>query len=258
MEKKADIILSSESIFTALDQKPFAGYVAILGDRICKAEKGAVPAELIGKDTKVIELGNRTLCPGFIDVHCFFSGYVVRFLGEDLSECISDHQAVEKLRSFSKEGRPVFGHELRVQIKKEDLDAAFPDRPVVAFMKGCEACCMNQKAIDEFDFTPDRCYPEAYVKLFPYILGNKEFIKPQFIDYMKMMNSKGVTSIKEMGFDDYYGFTDVLAELEKEDKLSLRVNFMSQPVAKEINFEYGEAMLLKFFENVTPVPALVE
>lgn len=245
MEKKADIILRSESIFTALDQKPFAGYVAILGDRICKAEKGAVPAELIGEDTKVIELGNRTLCPGFIDVHCFFSGYVVRFLGEDLSECISDHQAVEKLRSFSKEGT-VFGHELRVQIKKEDLDAAFPDRPVVAFMKGCETCCMNQKAIDEFDFTPDRCYPEAYVRLFPYILGNKEFIKPQFIDYMKMMNSKGITSIKEMSFDDCCGFTDVLAELEKEDKLSLRVNFMSQPVAKEINIEYGEAMREKF------------
>ena len=44
----------------------------------------------------------------------------------------------------------------------------------------------------------------------------KEFIKPEFIKYMKMMNSKGITSIKEMGFDDYCGFTDILSELEKE------------------------------------------
>ena len=57
-----------------------------------------------------------------------------------------------------------------------------------------------------------------------------------------MMNSKGITSIKEMGFDDYCGFTDTLSELEKEDLLSLRVNFMSQPVKDNINFEYGEKM----------------
>lgn len=47
-----------------------------------------------------------------------------------------------------------------------------------------------------------------------------------------MMNSKGITSIKEMGFDDFYGFTDILAELESENALTIRVNFMSQPVAE--------------------------
>ena len=46
------------------------------------------------------------------------------------------------------------------------------------------------------------------------------------------MNSKGITSIKEMGFDDFYGFTDILAELESENALTIRVNFMSQPVAE--------------------------
>ena len=101
---------------------------------------------------------------------------------------------------------------------------------------------MNAKAINDFDFTPDRCCPEAYVRILPYVLSNKEFIKPEFIKYMKMMNSKGITSIKEMGFDDYCGFTDILSELEKEDLLSLRVNFMSQPVKDNINFEYGEKM----------------
>ena len=241
MNGKADLIFKSDCIFTALEDLPFSGYVAVKGDRICAVGKGMSDEEVIGSDTKIIELGNRTLTPGFSDVHCFFSGYVVGYLGEDLSDCISGHQALKVLKACEKEG-PVFGHGLRVAIDKEDLDAAFPDRPVVAFMKGCETCSMNEAAIREFRFTPDTCYPEAYVRIFPYVLSDKDFIVPQFIDYMKMMNSKGVTSIKEMGFDDYYGFTDVLKELEKEDRLTLRVNFMSQPVAKEMDLTYGEKM----------------
>ena len=241
MNGKADLIFKSDCIFTALEDLPFSGYVAVKGDRICAVGKGMPDEEVIGSDTKIIELGNRTLTPGFSDVHCFFSGYVVGCLGEDLSDCISGHQALKVLKACKKEG-PVFGHSLRVVIDKEDLDAAFPDRPVVAFMKGCETCSMNEAAIREFRFTPDTCYPEAYVRIFPYVLSDKDFIVPQFIDYMKMMNSKGVTSIKEMGFDDYYGFTDVLKELEKEDRLTLRVNFMSQPVAKEMDLTYGEKM----------------
>ena len=105
---------------------------------------------------------------------------------------------------------------------------------------------MNTAAIDKFGFTPDRCYPEAYVKIFPYVIGNKEFIRPQFIEYMKMMNSRGITSIKEMGFDDYYGFTETLNDLEDNKELSLRVNFMSQPVDKDIDFTYGQNMREKF------------
>jgi predicted amidohydrolase YtcJ len=61
-----------------------------------------------------------------------------------------------------------------------------------------------------------------------------------------MMNSKGITSIKEMGFDDFYGFTDILAELESENALTIRVNFMSQPVAEPFNLSYGKEMREKF------------
>ena len=245
MNEKADLIFKSDCIFTALEDLPFSGYVAVKGDHISAVSKGMPGEELIGSDTKIIELGNRTLTPGFSDVHCFFSGYVVDYLGEDLSDCVSGYQALKVLKACEKEG-PVFGHGLRVTIDKEDLDAAFPDRPVVAFTKGCETCSMNEAAIREFRFTPDTCYPEAYVRIFPYVLSDKDFIVPQFIDYMKMMNSKGVTSIKEMGFDDYYGFTDILEELERNDQLTLRVNFMSQPVAKEMDLDYGEKMRERF------------
>ena len=85
-----------------------------------------------------------------------------------------------------------------------------------------------------------------YVRLLPDILGDRDFIVPEFKKYMKMMNSRGVTSVKEMGFDCFYGFTDVLADLEAAGDLTLRVNFMSQPVAADANLEYGKAMRDKF------------
>lgn len=105
---------------------------------------------------------------------------------------------------------------------------------------------MNQAAINRYQFTPETCYPESYVRFLPDLLGDKDFIIPEFKRYIKMMNSKGITSIKEMGFDDFYGFTDILAELESENDLTIRVNFMSQPVAEPFNLSYGKEMREKF------------
>ena len=105
---------------------------------------------------------------------------------------------------------------------------------------------MNQAAINRYQFTPETCYPESYVRFLPDLLGDKDFIIPEFKRYIKMMNSKGITSIKEMGFDDFYGFTDILAELESENALTIRVNFMSQPVAEPFNLSYGKEMREKF------------
>ena len=245
MNNEADLILISENIFTGLENRPFPGYVALEGDRILKTGKGAVPEDLIGKSTRMIELKEKSLLPGFTDVHCFFTGYVIRFLGTDLSDCENANQVYSRLKEREKDAvpnHPIFAHGLKSSIDRIVLDEWFIDHAVVLFHEDLESCSMNSKAIKDFDFTPDRCYPEAYVKILPYVLGDKEFIRSEFIRYMKMMNSKGVTAIKEMGFDDYCGFTDTLAELEKEGLLSLRVNFMSQPVAESINFEYGEKM----------------
>ena len=249
MNQEADLILRSENIFTAEEDEPFSGYLALKNDRIISTGKGSIPQELIDQNTKILELGNKTVSPGFIDVHCFFTGYVVRFFGMDLSDCISDHQVLSLLKrqiGILSEESPLFGHGLRFSISSDTLNELCPQRPVVLFEKGCETCSMNDEAIRRFNFTPDRCYPEAYVRILPYLLNDQPFIRKQFIDYMKMMNSRGITSIKEMGFDDFCSFTDTLAQMEADDELTLRVNFMSQPVGKDIDFAYGEKMRDKF------------
>lgn len=247
--KQDNIIIKSDCIFIGDGSPTIDGYIKVVNDKITNIGQGNVPETLLDENTVSYDFTGKTVSPGFTDVHCFFTGYVVRFLGCDLSACNSVEEVIQKAKKQQEhisDDYPILGHGLTLNISKEKLDEEFGNRPCILFMEGCETCAMNSSAIDSYNFNPDRCWPEAYVKIFPYILGDKEFIKPQFIKYMKMMNSHGITSVKEMGFDDFYTFTDVLKELENEDALSLRVNFMSQPVDKPANFEYGKKMRDEF------------
>ena len=128
----------------------------------------------------------------------------------------------------------------------EMLDEVFGSRPVILFAQGGETCWMNTAACNRYQFTSDTCYPEAYWRLLNEVLGDRDFIVPEFKKYMAMMNCHGITSVKEMGFDDFYGFTDVLADLEAQRELTLRVNFMSQPVGSGANLAFGRAMRDRF------------
>lgn len=257
MNQCADILLCSDSIFTASGQPVFSGYVAIASGRILAVGPGKCPDSLIGSATKIYDLGGRTVSPGFSDVHCFFTGYCVGYLGTDLSGASSCGELVRLALDYARgipADKPVLGHgwngeQLHPQGTSE-LDEAFGSRPVVLFAAGCETCWMNQAALDKYQFGPDTCYPEAYFRLMPEFLSDRDFIVPQFRRYMAMMNSRGVTSVKEMGFDRFYGFTDILAELEEKEELTLRVNFMSQPVGAEADLEYGRAMREKFRDGL--------
>ena len=47
MSEYADLILLSNCIFTATEEIPFSGYIAIKNDRILSIGKGLAPTELI-------------------------------------------------------------------------------------------------------------------------------------------------------------------------------------------------------------------
>lgn len=87
---------------------------------------------------------------------------------------------------------------------------------------------------------------EEKVDEIPGYLKDREKVKEAFCDYMHMLNSHGVTSIKEMTFDESYGFKEAVAELEQEGKLTLRIEFMSQPVKYPANIAYGTEMKQKY------------
>ena len=198
MSNFADILLKSNCVFTAAGEEPFAGYVAIADGKILRVGKEN-PAELIGPDTTVYELEDRTVSPGFSDVHCFFTGYSVGFVGADLSACSTEAELVAAAVSYASTipaEKPILCHGWNAEAVSVNgtaaLNTAFGDRPAILFAAGCETCWMNQAALDKYQFTPETCYPEAYVRLLPDILGDRSFIIPEFKKYMQMMNFVGL------------------------------------------------------------------
>ena len=145
----------------------------------------------------------------------------------------------------------MFGNHLEKKFVKNEaaekmLERVMPDKAVVLFTEGHATCLMNKKAKEEFRFDEDHCYSEAIYKIMPLYLNDRFFIEKELISYMKLLNSRGITSVKEMGFDDFYGFTDVLEEMELNHELTLRIAFMSQPVGAEPNIKYAKDMEQKF------------
>lgn len=247
----ADILLRSNHVFSGLTDKASPGFVAITGNKIL-AVGNDDGKTYITEDTKIYNLEDQVICPGFSDVHCFFTGYLLTIYGKDLSFCNSEEEVLKQVHEYQNElvtGSTVICRNLKANFKgltQEKLDIEFGSVPVILFYNDGECCYMNTAAHTTYNFTPETCWSESYWKLLKYILNDKDFSVPEFKKYIHMMNSRGITSTKEMGFDDYYGFTDVLADLENTDELSMRISFMSQPVGAPIDLTYGETMRQKF------------
>ncbi|MEG2653951.1 MAG: amidohydrolase family protein, partial [Ruthenibacterium sp.] len=206
----------------------------------------------VTKADTLIDLGSRVITPGFCDVHTFFAGWVLRSLGIDFSSIRTGAQGVEALLNDAKtkpDKTPLFGHCWQQEnFSAEDtalLDKTFPDTPVVVFTFDRDNCWMNAAARRKYLFTPEACWAEMIWRMMADYLTSEE-VQAKYTDYMQLLNSRGITSIKEMTFDNYYGFADTMEHMEKESKMTVRVSMMSQPVGSGINISHGKAMQRRF------------
>ena len=69
----ADVIFVGDNIVTMEDDAAAVTGVAILGDEIIAVGDSATVMDIRGPDTRVVELGERSLLPGFIDSHGHFT-----------------------------------------------------------------------------------------------------------------------------------------------------------------------------------------
>ena len=248
MEEKATIILRSNHIFTAIDDEPVSGAVVIGGDRILAVTGDDEGAAYAGDETQIIDLGDQLVCPGFVDNHVFFTGHVWSHIGADLSAAATKAEAVDLLKAYSETipaDRTVLGHGLSADVLEEEADtdalmAVFGARPVIGFTEDRGGCIMNQAARDKFGFTEEEVYAEVCYKVFDEYLRDIPFIKEEYRKFSELLASRGVTAIKEIGFDRYSGFTSVLKELDDNKELMHRVYLVSQPVGFPMDYEYGE------------------
>lgn len=252
MEEYASLIIRSDLIFTGRTKDELIdGFLAVDGNKICCVQEGSDFEKYVGSDTKILDMTGKVVTPGFVDNHVFFMGYMWERVGLDVSDIKSEEELVRALKVYEQslsQGAPMLAHGLLEDTKVDEnvLEKEFPGRAAVVFRESREDCCMNQKARERFGFDEENCYAESCYKLFQELAADKTYAREQYSKFQKMLAKQGITSIKEIGFDDYYGFTEVLKELEEKRALMHRVNLVSQPVGKPADFVYGQAMRDKF------------
>lgn len=255
MSEKTLVILS-ESIFTGTGDLPFSGFVAVRGNRIEALGTRDEVAPYLAEAAEVRDMGGRTVMPGLIDVHTFYTGWALRRLGANLAGATDIDELQARLHTW-KDANPecvaAFGRNLPVAFAANGenartasvLDAAFGGTPVVCFTPGAETCVLNTAARERYGFTPEACYAERIWRMMRDYLALPE-VRAGYDDYMAMLNARGVTAIKEMAFDDYYGFADEMEQREKAGELSVRVSMMSQPVGAGADLSYARAARARF------------
>lgn len=249
-------VLTSKSVFTGTEDQPFEGFVAVRGNRIEAVGSAGEADSFLAQADEVIDCGDRTVMPGLVDVHTFYTGWALRSLGADLSEASDVDEVVALLRLWKDahlDCAAAFGHDLPASLAEgaenektaAALDDAFGDVPVVCFTPGAETCVLNAAASERYGFTPEACYAEKTWRMMRDFLALPE-VRAGYSDYMAMLNARGVTAIKEMAFDDYYGFADEMARREESGELTVRVSMMSQPVGAGANLSYARAARDRF------------
>lgn len=252
--KKADIVLSSDAIFTGLTHEPTSGAIAILGDKILSVGSKAEIEPFIGSGTKVFNYGNQLIMPGFHDFHLHIMFSALSLTSINLFEARSAQEVAAKVLEFSK-GCPEEDWIIGMQWdagywhdKQEPhyriLDAAIPDRPVVLFHAEGHYTWVNSKAMELAGVTEDIrdpdfgryerdknglltgiLYEEAQQIVLKEALrltqNKKETILKEFL---RLLSQNGITSVNDLfaPIDDFLQDYDLFEKLDKQGELTTR------------------------------------
>ena len=166
----AERIFRGGSIVTVNAAQPTAAALAIAAGKIVAVGAEADVMKLAGPGTEVSDLGGRTLVPGFIDGHSHFASAVdvqVQALcaSPPAGPCRSVADVVAQLEKLRARRRIApggfvigFGYDPDLLAEKrgptrKELDAAFPDNPVILVHVSGHGAMLNSKALARFEIT---------------------------------------------------------------------------------------------------------
>jgi predicted amidohydrolase YtcJ len=165
----ADLVFRGGHVHTVNPARPWAEAVAVRGERIVGVGSAADVADLIGPSTRVVELQDRLLLPGFQDVHVhpIFAG--VDRLQCDVREARGREAVLAAIRAYV-DAHPddpwIIGSGWAMADfengtpRREDLDKIVPDRPAFLPNRDGHSSWVNTKALELAGIDRDTPDPE--------------------------------------------------------------------------------------------------
>jgi predicted amidohydrolase YtcJ len=253
----ADIVFRNGPVYTVNADNPWARAVAIKDRRITYVGDEAGVQPFIGPRTRVVELAGKMLLPGFVE------GHIHPLVGSTLTRGVelqydTREEILDALRAYrAKIGQVdiVRGFGWRYFAfpssgpRKEDLDALWPDVPVILFAIDGHCAWVNSQALalagvtrdtkdplpgfSYFERDPTTGEPTGYLVEVPVIVQVNNAVEPFSPDYvagglaewLPKAAAAGITTVFEAGMQvvsDIEGF-GIYSSFERAGKLPFRV-----------------------------------
>lgn len=235
-DKRADVIVSSNTVFTGLEVVPRPASIAIGGNKILAVGTKHEIMKFIGPNTKKYNFEDKLIIPGFHDshVHVMLGGLSIDSV--NLSNTQSEKQAVEKVFEFSnlkKDESWIIGFQWDSNLwgEKElpdrySLDRLLPDRPVMLFHLEGHHVWVNSKALEIANI-------------------NRNTPSPPYGSIEKDENGEPTGILSEHAVEL---ITDIAFNLSRKKKTRLVKNFLSTAAqfgVTSVNDLFGESMYRK-------------
>lgn len=252
----ADMIIKGNAIFDSVSDKPFAGFVAVKGNRIAAVGKDMESiSQYAGDDTKIIDAGDRLVMPGFHDshTHLILAGMYKTY--PNLGSARSEEEAAVMLKEYY-DSQPgdgwVYGFnwyhvfwDKKELPRKETLDRYFPDRPVFLINAEAHGAWVNSLALEIAGVTADTPDPFGgeiardengeptgflYESAIEYVAAHalifteeqeKTFLRKYMADAVEL----GITGVVDVQpyFGKDLGSLDVYTGMESDGELTVRI-----------------------------------
>ncbi|MEX2496345.1 MAG: amidohydrolase [Woeseia sp.] len=165
----ADLVFQNGRIYTVDGNRSWARAVAVRDGRIAYVGSDEGSEALIGDSTKVVDLDNRMMLPGFQDVHIHPIGGGIEAASCDLNHLTTLEDYLDAIRTYAEENpdeewitgggwsMSVFGPGANASRKL--LDEIVPDRPVLLTSADGHSAWVNSKALEIAGITAETPEP---------------------------------------------------------------------------------------------------
>jgi predicted amidohydrolase YtcJ len=155
--QNVDLVVVNGNIYTVNEKQPHAEAFAVKDQRIAFVGSTADVEKLSGANTRVIDLGGKTVVPGLTDSHCHIFGIGEREMRLNLEGTNSLQDFLEKVKervSQTERGKWITGRGWIETFWKpaefparQDLDKVAPDNPVFLTRADGHASVVNSTAL---------------------------------------------------------------------------------------------------------------
>ncbi|MFV8332150.1 amidohydrolase [Flavobacterium sp. GSP14] len=254
-----DTIITDATIYSVNNSfQEFSAMAIDEGKIVAIGTNSDISKQYESKNT--IDGDGKFIYPGLIDAHCHFYSYGLSLQEADLRGTKSMAEIVKRLQAFQKDKNPtsIVGNgwdqndwQVKKYPTKADLDAAFPDIPVVLNRVDGHAIIVNSKALQMAGITKNTNAEGGQIEIAdgeptgilvdnPMELVFKIIPKPTrkiqiaaLLDAEKVMFDYGLTTVNDAGLDP--DIINLMDSLQKAKLMKLNVYAMITANQKNID-----------------------